>query len=106
MSFKAVLSLEPVVDLGDFRSIRLEPEPVEVTDDEVDKVIEQLRYDSAPWEPADRPVQFGDLATLDVQGVIEGDTVLDDKDVDFIPDKDNNAPFPGIFSLSRGNGQG
>ena len=106
VSFKAVLSLEPVVDLGDFRSIRLEPEPVEVTGDEVDKVIEQLRYDSAPWEPADRPVQFGDLATLDVQGVIEGDTMLDDKDVDFIPDKDNNAPFPGFSVYLEGTAKG
>ena len=49
VSFKAVVALEPVVDLGDLRSIKLERQPVEVTDDQVDEVIAHLRYESAPW---------------------------------------------------------
>ena len=63
VSFKAVVPLEPVVDLGDIASIQLERQPVEVTDEQVDELVERLRYDSAPWEPADRPVKFGDLLT-------------------------------------------
>ena len=96
VSFKAVVPLEPVIDLGDFRSLQLEPEHVEVTEEQVDKLIEQMRYDSAPWEPADRPVKFGDLVTLDVDGSIKGNKVADDKGVDFIPTQDNPRPFPGF----------
>ena len=62
VSFKAVVTLEPMVELGDLRSIKVEREPVEVADKQVDEVIEQLRYESAPWEPVDRPAQFGDLS--------------------------------------------
>ena len=98
LSFKAVVPLEPIVDLGDFRSLRLEAEPVEVTEERVDQVIEQTRYDTAPWEPVDRPVKFGDLLTLDVDGTIEGRKVADDRGVDFIPAQESSVPFPG-FSI-------
>ena len=101
-SFKAVVSLEPLVDLGDFRSLRLEPEPVEVTEEQVDEVLERMRYSAAPWEPVDRPVKFGDLVTLDVDGVIEGEVAADDKGVDFIPMLDNPHPFPGFSVYLEG----
>ena len=101
-SFKAVVPLEPVVELGDFRSIRLEPEPVEVTEEQVDKFIERMRYDAAPWEPVERPVKFDDLVALDVDGYIEGNQVADDKGVDFIPTKDSPMPFPGFSVYLEG----
>ena len=102
VSFRATLPLEPLVDLGDFRGLRLQPAPVEATGKQVDEVIERLRYDSAPWEPVERGVKFGDLVTLDVKGVIEGDDVIDDKGVDFIPNQDNLSPFPGFSVYLEG----
>ena len=102
LSYKAVVPLEPIVDLNDFRSIRLEPEQAEVSQEEVDKVLEHMRYSSAPWEPADRPVQFGDLVTLDVDGSVEGKKVANEKGVEFIPDKDNPSPFPGFSVYLEG----
>ena len=96
LSFKVVAPLEPIVDLGDFRSIRMEPEPTEVTEEQVDRVIERLRYDAAPWEPVERPVKFGDQVTLNVDGFIDGDQVANDRGVDFIPSQDNPHPFPGF----------
>jgi trigger factor len=67
VSYKAVVPLEPVVQLQDLDSIHLEPESVEVTEEQVDQVMEQLRYDAAPWEPADRTVKYGDLLNLNVE---------------------------------------
>ena len=101
-SFKATVSLEPVVDLGDFRTIRLEPEPVEVTEEQVSGVLERMQSDAAPWDPVDRPVKFGDLVTMDVDGFIEGQQVADDKGVDFIPTEDNPSPFQGFSVYIEG----
>ena len=98
VSFKAVVPLEPIVDLGDFRSIRLEREAVEVTGEQVEHVLEDLRFESAPWEPVERPVAFGDLVTMNVKGTIGGEQIIDDQGVDFIPQQDNEMPFPG-FSI-------
>jgi len=105
VSFKAVVPLEPVVDLGDYRHIRLEREPVEVTDAQVDEVIERLRYEAAPWEPVDRPVQFGDLLGLDVAGTIDGQQVINDRGIDFIPRADNPLPFAGFSPPLEGMGE-
>ena len=102
LSFKAVVPQEPVVELGDFRSIRMEPEPADFTEEQVDLVIEQLRYDAAPWKPVERLSKFGDLTTLDVDGIIEGKVVVDDKGVDFIPSQDNPLPFPGFSVYLEG----
>ena len=102
VSFKAVLSLEPIVDLGDFRNLRLEPEPVEVTEEQVDAALEEIRYDAAPWEPSDGPVKFGNLITLDVDGTIDGKKVADDRGVEFMPSLDNPRPFPGFSVYLEG----
>ena len=102
VSFRATLPLEPLVDLGGFRGVRLQPAAVEVTDERVDEVIERLRYDTAPWQPVERGVKFGDLVTLDVKGVIESNEVIDDKGVDFIPNQDNLSPFPGFSVYLEG----
>ena len=99
VSFKAIVPLEPIVDLGDFRSIHVDREPVEITEEQVDEVVEQLRNESAPWDPVERPVQFGDLLNLNVDGTIEGDQAINDKGVDFIPEKENPMPMPG-FSVA------
>ena len=96
VSFKAIVPLEPLVDLGDFRSIQVDREPVEVTEEQVDEVVEQLRNESAPWDPVERPVQFGDLLNLNVDGTIEGNQAINDKGVDFIPEKENPMPMPGF----------
>jgi trigger factor len=106
VSFKAVVPLEPVVDLGDYRSIRIDHEPVEVTDEQVDDVVERLRQEAAPWEPADRPAQFGDLLSLNVRGTIEGEEVINDEGVDYIPQLENVLPFPGFAVYLEGMTEG
>jgi trigger factor len=106
VSFKAVVPLEPVVDLGDYRSLRIDRDPVEITDEQVDQVAERLRQESAPWGPVDRPVKFGDLLNLDVKGTIEGEEVINDEGVDYIPQPENVLPFPGFSIYLEGMTEG
>jgi len=106
VSFNAVVPLEPTVDLGDFHSIRLQPAEVEIGDEDVTRVLESLQYESAPWEPADRPVIFGDLVTVNVRGTIAGEDVINDEGVDYIPQMDNNLPVPGFSVYIEGMTEG
>ena len=106
VSFKAVVPLEPTVDLGDFHSIRLQPTEVEIGDEDVTRVLESLQYESAPWEPADRPVVFGDLVTMNVRGTVAGEDVINDEGVDYIPQMDNNLPVPGFSIYIEGMTEG
>ncbi len=106
VSFKAIVPLEPVVELGDMTSIQLERQPVEVTDEQVDGLIERLQFDAAPWEPADRPVKFGDLLTLNVHGVIEREDAISDEGIDFIPQLENPSPIHGFSVYLEGMTEG
>ncbi len=102
VSFTAVVPLEPQVDLGEFRSIRLQKEVPEIDDERVGEVLEQLRQESAPWEPAERPVNFGDLLNLNVVGTIDDEQVVDDQAVDYVPQAENVLPFPGFAVFLEG----
>ncbi len=106
VSFKAVVPLEPEVDLGEFRTIRVESPPVDIGQEDVDRVLESLRFESAPWEPVERPVAFGDLVTLNVQGNIAGEDAINDEGVDFIPQLDNELPLPGFSVYLEGMTEG
>ncbi|MEC9307938.1 MAG: trigger factor [Chloroflexota bacterium] len=102
VTFKAIVPLEPTVDLGQYTDIRVEKEAVDITDEQVDEVIQRLRQESAPWEPADRPIQYGDLLTIDVIGSIDEEEVVNDQGIDYIPQEDNVLPFPGFASNLEG----
>ena len=98
--------LEPEVELGEIGAIVVERAPVDISQEDVDRVLEELRYESAPWEPADRPVAFGDLLTVNVKGSIVGEQVIDDDGVDFIPQQDNQLPVPGFSIYLEGMTEG
>lgn len=96
VSFTATVPLEPTVDLRDYRDIRVETEPVEVTDEEVDGVLNRVRDEQAVWEPVERAAEYGDRLNLDVLGIMDEETVVEDEDVEYIPNEENVLPFPGF----------
>ena len=105
VSFKATVPLEPTVDLGDYRSIRVESDPVGIADEEIDRVLERVREEHSVWEPVERPAQFGDRLNIDVHGLMDGETVLEDRDVEYVPHEDNVLPFPGFAPNLVGAGE-
>ena len=79
---------------------------MDIGPEDVDRVLESLRFESAPWEPVERPVAFGDLVTLNLQGNIAGEDAINDEGVDFIPQLDNELPLPGFSVYLEGMTEG
>jgi trigger factor len=67
----------PVVKLGDYRLIQFRPPPVQVTDAEIEAMIEALRQRQATWVPVTRAVQLNDLVTINVSGGLEGQVPME-----------------------------
>ena len=100
--FKATVPLKPTIELGDYHQIQLTPEPVELTDDEVDTVIEQLRRQHAIWEPVERPANFDDLVALDIESHIEGKPFINQQGVQYQILHDQPLPVPGFAEQLSG----
>jgi len=94
--FKATVPLRPTVKLGDYHQIRLTPEPVEVTEDNINAVIEQLRRQHGTWEPVEREVNLDDLVTLDIESQIEGKSFINQPGVQYQLLHDHPFPVPGF----------
>jgi len=58
---------EPVVELGNYRDVRVEAEPVEVTDEDVQQELERLRERFATVSPVEREAKIGDLVSVSVK---------------------------------------
>ena len=103
--FKAIVPLRPTVKLGDYGKISIESEPVEIKDEEVEATIEQLRQQHAVLLPVDRPVQFGDTVTIDIEGEGEGKPFPMRKDLVYEVVKDARLPLPGFAEKLEGMGK-
>jgi trigger factor len=95
MILKFVVPLPPEVELNDYREIRVEPEEVVVTDEEVDQAIEQLREEKAEWKTVERPLAENDRAVTHVK-VSSDEETLDDDDRTFVIDTEHDHPVPGF----------
>ena len=103
--FKVAVPLTPVIKLGDYQHIRVAPEPVEVSEDDVGATIEQLRHQRATWEPVERPVGFNDLVTLDVESSIEDKPFVNQKGVQYQVIQELPLPAPGFAEKLVGMGR-
>lgn len=94
--FKATVPLPPEVKPGDYHSIRATPEVVNVTDEQIDSVVERLRHRQGSWELVERPIEFGDRAKLNIDSTVEGKPFITDEGADYIIVRDSTFPAPGF----------
>jgi trigger factor len=99
---KYTIPTRPVITLGDYHAIHLKPNVMEVTDVEVDEVIERLRKEQAEMTPVTRPVQLGDLATVNIKGGVEGSEPLEREGMQINIDKEKGV-FPWLDQLIGAN---
>ena len=104
--FKAVVPLQPAVELGDYHHIQVTPEPVEVTDENVNAVMEDLCHQHATWDPVERPVDFSDLVVLDVESNIEGKPFINRQGIQYQILHDSPSPTPGFAEQLTGMKKG
>ena len=96
ITFEATVPLRPGVDLGAYAEIRVPEEDVEVTEDDVQARLEEMRNGMGTWEPVERPTQMGDLVTMDAKGTVEDRVLLDVNDAVHLLEEDGVRPFPGF----------
>jgi len=65
ISFKATVGLMPQVKIGEYKNIKVKKEQVKINDEEVSKVINDIRKMQAKEALADRPAKLADRVEID-----------------------------------------
>jgi trigger factor len=98
--------LQPKVDLNDYRSVRVEPVPIEISDEAVNEEMRAIQEKHALLEPANRPAQEGDVIIADLKVEADGKTIMSRPNAELLLDPATLYPdsaFVGnVVGLSAG----
>ena len=71
--FTAEVATKPEVELGKYKGVEVEKPTAEVTDEDINAEIENVRNQNSRTVPVeDREVQDGDVTTIDFEGFVDG----------------------------------
>jgi trigger factor len=103
---KATVPVRPSVDLGNYREVRVEREPVRVSEEQVNEELEELRHRYAILEPVDRSLQTGDQVRADVRVSVDGRSVFSEDDAEFRLRQGVPVLLPGFAEQLPGSEKG
>jgi trigger factor len=73
LEFVATFEVYPEVTLGDFAAIKVDKRVAEITEADIDNMVETLRKQRQTWQEVERPAQDGDQVTIDFDGRMDGE---------------------------------
>ncbi len=95
--FTAEVALKPEVTLGEYKGLEVEKTEVSVSEEEVDKEIEQERENNSRMiDIDDRAVQDGDMIKLDFEGFVDGEAFAGGKGDDYPLTIGSGSFIPGF----------
>ncbi|MBD3003377.1 MULTISPECIES: trigger factor [unclassified Streptomyces] len=77
LTFTAEVDIRPAIEIPDYSGIEVTVDSVEVSDEDIDKSVEQLRERFATTSPVDRPAAEGDIVVIDLEAKVDGEVLED-----------------------------
>ncbi|MGH8602016.1 MAG: trigger factor [Gammaproteobacteria bacterium] len=71
LSYTATFEIFPQIELGDVETLEITKPVTEITEIDVDAMIEKLRRDNQDWVPVERAASEGDKVNLDFVGFVD-----------------------------------
>jgi trigger factor len=94
------------VKLGDYQNVRVEHPGVEVTDDDIAKILRDLQEQQALWIPVERPAQVGDRVIADLKLTVGDRTISDLTENEFELADERQGIFSGMDQQLVGMSEG
>ncbi|MFI0939064.1 trigger factor [Streptomyces sp. NPDC021020] len=77
LKFTAEVDIRPTIEIPDYSGIEVTVDAVEVTDEDVEKSLEQLRDRFATTSTVDRAAAEGDVVVVDLEASVDGEVLGD-----------------------------
>ncbi len=94
--FTATVTVRPEVDLRDYRALRVEVPVTEVTDEQVEEMVEELRRRNSELRDVERPAQSGDVLRTTLVMRRDGELLSGEDEQDRDLDIDRERLLPGL----------
>ncbi|WP_034912787.1 MULTISPECIES: trigger factor [Erwinia] len=95
-TFAVEFEVYPEVELKGLETIEVEKPVVEVTDADVDTMLDTLRKQQATWKDVDRAAEAADRVTVDFSGSVDGEEFEGGKASDFVLAMGQGRMIPGF----------
>ena len=83
LSFEVTYNIMPDIDLALLDEINLEVPSVEINDNDIDRVIDNIRKQNSEWSESSKEAADGDKIVVDYEGKINGKDFKNNKQSDF-----------------------
>ena len=83
LKYTATVEVYPEIEIGALETIEVTRQSTEITDDDIDKMIEVLRKQQQEWTEVDLPAEDGNQVVLSFDGSIDGEPFDGGKAEDF-----------------------
>ncbi|AGP57852.1 trigger factor [Streptomyces rapamycinicus] len=77
LTFTAEVDIRPAIEIPDYSGIEVTVDSVEVSDEDIDKSVEQLRERFATTSPVERAAADGDIVVVDLEAKVDGEVLED-----------------------------
>ena len=94
LEYSATFDIYPEIKIASLEGKTVTKQVAEVTDADIDKMIETLRNQQKEWVDVDRAAQEGDLVTIDFDGTVDGEAFEGGKAEDFQVELGANRMLP------------
>ncbi|QIW16651.1 trigger factor [Pasteurellaceae bacterium RH1A] len=95
-TFSATFEVFPEVELKGLENIEVEKPVVEITDADLDKMLDVLRKQQATWSESQEAAQAEDRVTIDFSGSVDGEEFEGGKAQDFVLFMGQGRMIPGF----------
>jgi trigger factor len=106
LEFSATVEVKPEIELPSYRGIEVEQPTVEVTDEQVDSQIDQLRERFAQLEVIGRPLAEGDYAQIDIRATRHSEEIPDLTRTDYLYEVGSKTVVPELDQQLEGSRKG
>ncbi|MHA7207682.1 trigger factor [Arthrobacter sp. MDT1-65] len=83
LTFTVELDIRPEIELPDYKGLDVTVEPVEASDEDIEKAMDELRGRFGTLTSVDRPSKDGDFLTIDLTASVDGDEVDSAQDLSY-----------------------
>src|ERR1700754_2596312 len=79
LTFTAEVDVRPEIEFPDLEGLKITVDPIEVTDEEVDAELQNLRARFGTLKGVERAAETGDFVSIDLSATVDGEDVPDAK---------------------------